>query len=83
MVAAVRRRKLERGRGLQIGDRRRPNNPCSDAYGANQEIIQKLDDENEALRAGTVSGMAKAKEIGALKELLESITTQAEEKRGL
>ena len=50
---------------------------CSGAFEANQEIFQKLDDENEALRAGDVSGIAK--EIGALKEVLESITTQAED----
>lgn len=53
---------------------------CGDANEANQEIIQKLDDENEALRAGDVSGMAK--EIEALNELLESITTQVEEEAG-
>lgn len=53
---------------------------CSDAHKANQGIIRKLDDENEALRTGDVSGLAK--EIEALNELLESITTQAEEKRG-
>lgn len=42
------------------------------AYEANQEIIQCLDDENEALRAGDTSGMAKR--IEALPELLESVT---------